>query len=173
MDEERETMDFEQLLGENLGSTGDMLKDMEPGSTERLNEAKIYDMQCKASLEVFEKTNNVINNEARLELEREKNDKELELRREIELEKIAAEDRRHEKELELKREFEQIHAKELERKDKNERNALWCKVALAGVEVSSGIVLGLIYLKANFAYGGLIGKDGKRFWDEIKHIKIS
>ena len=50
---------------------------------------------------------------------------------------------------------------------------MWCKVALAGVEVGSGIVLGLIYLKANFAYGGLIGKDGKKFWDEIKHIKIN
>ena len=44
---------------------------------------------------------------------------------------------------------------------------------LAGIEVASGVVLGLLYLKVNLSYGGLIGKDGKKFWDEIKHIKLS
>lgn len=170
--EEKETMDFEELLSENLGTTGIGLKDLNPGSTERLNEAKIYDMQCRASLEAFEKTNAVLANESKMEFEREKFDKELDLKREIEKERIASEERRHEKELELKREFEQMKFDETKRKDKNELAALWSKLALAGVEVGTGVILGLFYLKANFAYGGLIGKDGKKFWDEIKHIKI-
>lgn len=170
--EEKETMSFEDLLSENLGLTGDGLKNMEPGSSERLNEAKIYDMQCKASLEAFEKTNQAIENESKLEFEREKFDKELELKKEIEYEKIRSDERKYEKELEFRREFEQTKAEEQKRKDRHEVASWWTKVALAGVEVASGIGLGLLYLKVNLSYGGLIGKDGKRFWDEIKHIKI-
>ena len=172
MEEERETMDFEQLLSENLGSTGVILKEMEVGSSERLNEAKIFDMQCKATLDMYEKTNVILEREARLDFDREKFDKELELKREIEKIRIESDERKFEKELEFKEKIEQMKYEDLKRKDKNEIAALWSKVALAGVEIASGIGLGLLYLKVNLSYGGLIGKDGKRFWDEIRRIKI-
>ena len=43
--EEKEQKDFGQLLGENLGLTGEELQSMDTGSNQRLNEAKIFDMQ--------------------------------------------------------------------------------------------------------------------------------
>ena len=172
MEEERPTMDFEQLLSENLGSTGAILKDMEVGSQDRLNEAKIYDMQCKATIELYEKTNQILEKEAQLDFDREKFDKELELKEKIEKERIAADERKFEKELELRKQIEEMKHEDSKRRDKNEIAALWSKVALAGVEIASGIGLGLLYLKVNLSYGGLIGKDGKKFWDEIRRIKI-
>ena len=76
------------------------------------------------------------------------------------------------KELEQRRQLEELRLKIEEKKAKHEIWGLWAKVALAAIEVASAIGLGLLYLKVNLSYGGLIGKDGKKFWDEIKHIKL-
>lgn len=170
--EERETMDFGQLLADNIGMTGTELKDMETGSTQRLNEAKIFDMQAARVLEEYQKTAAIEAENERLGIEKLKLDEEITLKRDIEEAKIAQDMDKFEKELEQRRQLEELRLKIEEKKAKHEIWGLWAKVVLAGIEVASAIGLGLLYLKVNLSYGGLIGKDGKKFWDEIKHIKL-
>lgn len=165
--------DFAELLGENLGLTGEELVDMELGSTQRLNEAKIFDMQAGKALEEYQKRMQIEIEQQKLDLEREKAAEEVTLKRNIEAERNKTEMEKFNKELQMKRELEEMKLMIEEKKAKHEIWGLWAKVALALIEVASGIGLGLLYLKVNLSYGGLIGKDGKKFWDEIKHIKIS
>lgn len=165
--------DFAELLGENLGLTGEELVDMELGSTQRLNEAKIFDMQAGKALEEYQKRMQIDIDQQKLDLEREKAADEATLRRNIEEMKNKTEMEKFERELYMKRELEEMKLRIEEKKAKHEIWGLWAKVGLALIEVASGIGLGLLYLKVNLSYGGLIGKDGKKFWDEIKHIKIS
>lgn len=170
--EEKEQKDFGQLLGENLGITGEELQDMETGSTQRLNEAKIFDMQCSKALDEYQKRMQIELDQERLEFEKEKAAEDAILRRNIEAEKNKVDMEKFDKELAMRRSLEEYKLSIEEKKAKHEIWGLWAKVILAGVEVASGIGLGLLYLKINLEYGGLIGKDGKRFWDAIRQIKI-
>ena len=170
---DEEQKDFTELLGENLGLTGAELVDMELGSTQRLNEAKIFDMQAGKALDEYQKRMQIELEQQKLDLEREKVAEEATLKRNIEETRSKTEMEKFERELLMKRELEEMKLKIEEKKANHEIWGLWAKVALAAIEVASGIGLGLLYLKVNLSYGGLIGKDGKKFWDEIKHIKIS
>lgn len=172
MENERESIDFGQLLADNIGNTGTELKDMEYGSNQRLNEAKIFDMQAARVLEEFQKSNEIALQEERLEFEKERIKEELILKRNIESERLKADMEKFNKEIALKREIETLRLSIEEKKARNEIRGLWARVLLAGIEVGTGVGLGLLYLKVNMTYGGLIGKDGKKFWDEIRHIKI-
>lgn len=170
--EEKEQKDFVDLLGENLGVTGEDLQEMETGSTERLNEAKIFDMQCGKALDEYQKRMQIDIEQQRLEFEKDKAAEEATLKRNIESERNALEMEKFDKELAMRRSIEEYKLAIEEKKARNEIWGLWAKVALAAVEVASGIGLGLLYLKINLEYGGLVGKDGKRFWDAIRNIKI-
>ena len=170
--DEKEQKDFGQLLGENLGITGEELQEMETGSTQRLNEAKIFDMQCSKALEEYQKRMQIDLDQQKLEFEKEKTAEEVTLKRNIESERNKLEMEKFDKELAMRREFENLKLQIEEKKARQEIWGLWAKVALAGVEVASGVGLGLLYLKVNLEYGGLVGKDGKRFWDAIRNIKI-
>lgn len=170
--EEKEQKDFGQLLGENLGITGEELQNLDVGSNQRLNEAKIFDMQCSKALEEYQKRMAIEIDQDKLEFEKEKAAEEVTLRRNIEAERNKLEMEKFDKELAMRREIENYKLMIEEKKAKHEIWGLWSKVALAGVEVASGIGLGLLYLKVNLEYGGLVGKDGKRFWDAIRNIKI-
>ena len=172
MDEERESKDFVDLLGENLGVTGEELQTLETGSPKRLNEAKVFDMQCKTALDEYQKRMQIDLDQQRLEFDKEKAAEDAILRRNIESERNALEMEKFDKELAMRREFESYKLAIEEKKANHEIWGLWAKVALAGIEVASGVGLGLLYLKVNLEYGGLVGKDGKRFWDAIRNIKI-
>lgn len=150
MAEEREEKDFIELLSENIGTTGTELQELEIGSEERVAEAKIFDMQAKLALDEYKLSNEVAINEAKIALEHERLDREMELKREMELRRIAIE----------------------EDKAKTEKRTLWTKVILTGVEIGSGITLGWAYLKYNLIYGGMMGKDAKEWFKEIRRIKL-
>ena len=169
---EEEQKDFGQLLGENLGLTGEELQNLGPGTTQRLNEAKIFDMQCSKALDEYQKRMAIEIDQQKLEFEKEKAAEEATLRRNIEAEKNKLEMEKFEKELAMRRSIEEYKLSIEEKKANHEIWGLWAKVILAGLEVASGIGLGLLYLKVNLEYGGLVGKDGKRFWDAIRNIKI-
>lgn len=170
--EDKEQKDFTDLLGENLGITGEGLEELEIGSKQRLDEAKIFDLQCNAALNEYQKRMEVEQNAEKLEFEKERSIEELKLKANIEAERNRLEMDKFEKELALRRSIEEYKLAVEEKKANHEIRALWAKVILAAVEVASGIGLGLIYLKVNLEYGGLVGKDGKRFWDAIRNIKI-
>lgn len=170
--EEKEQKDFGQLLGENLGLTGEELQSMDTGSNQRLNEAKIFDMQCSKALEEYQKRMQIDLDQQRLDFERDKAAEEATLKRNIEAERNKLEMEKFTKELEFRRTIEEYRLAVEEKKANNEIKALWAKVILAAIEVGSGIGLGFLYLKVNLEYGGLVGKDGKRFWDAIRNIKI-
>ena len=170
--EEKDQKDFTDLLGENLGITGEGLEELEIGSKQRLDEAKIFDLQCNAALNEYQKRMEADLAVEKLEFEKEKAKEELKLKANIEAERNKLEMEKFDRELALKREMELLKIEVEQKKANNEIRGLWAKVALAGVEVASGIGLGLIYLKVNLEYGGLVGKDGKRFWDAIRNIKI-
>lgn len=170
--EENETKDFGQLLGENLGITGEELQNLETGSNQRLNEAKIFDMQAGKALDEYQKRMQIDLEQQRLEFEKVKAADEALMRRNIEAERNKLEMEKYEKELAFKRAIEEYKLAIEEKKANSEIRALWAKVILAAVEVASGIGLGLLYLKVNLQYGGFVGKDGKRFWDAIRNIKI-
>jgi len=170
--EEKDQKDFTDLLGENLGLTGEGLEELEIGSKQRLDEAKIFDMQCNAAINEFQKRMEIDIQERRLDFEEQKATKELKLKANIETERNRIEMEKFEKELALRRSIEEYKLAVEEKKANHEIRALWAKVILAAVEVASGIGLGLLYLKVNLTYGGLVGKDGKRFWDAIRNIKI-
>lgn len=170
--EEKEQKDFVDLLGENLGLTGEELQSMETGSTQRLNEAKIFDMQCSKALDEYQKRMAIELDQEKLEFEKEKAAEEVVLKRNIEQERNDLEMAKFEKELEMRRSLEEYKLAIEEKKANHEIWGLWAKVALAAIEVASGVGLGLLYLKVNLEYGGLVGKDGKRFWDAIRNIKI-
>lgn len=170
--EEKEQKDFTDLLGENLGITGEALEELEIGSKARSDEAKIFDMQCNAALNEYQKRMEADIQERKLDFEEQKVTEELKLKANIETERNRIEMKKFEKELALKRSIEEYKLAVEEKKANHEIRALWAKVILAAVEVASGIGLGLLYLKVNLTYGGLVGKDGKRFWDAIRNIKI-
>ena len=159
--EENETKDFGQLLGENLGITGEELQNLETGSNQRLNEAKIFDMQAGKALDEYQKRMQIDLEQQRLEFEKVKAADEALMRRNIEAERNKLEMEKYEKELAFKRAIEEYKLAIEEKKANSEIRALWAKVILAAVEVASGIGLGLLYLKVNLQYGGFVGKDGK------------
>lgn len=171
MDEDN-TMDFVELLGQNIGVTGTELKDLEIGSKERSAEANIFDMQAKLALQEYKITNELSVEEAKLELEKDRINREITLKRDIEESRMAQEMEKFEKDLEMRRAIEVRRLEIEEKKAKCERNTLWAKVALAGVEVASGIGLGILYLKANLTYGNMMGKDGQNWFKEIRKIRL-
>lgn len=147
---ENEEKDFRDLIAENIGLTGTELSEMEIGSEERARESKIFNDQAKLVLEEFKTSSEVAQNDEKLLIERERMEKEMELKREIEMAKL---------ELDKKR-------------NRTERATLWTKAGLTALEIGSGIYLGWLYLKVNMKYGGFVGKDGKKIWDEIKKIRV-
>ena len=123
---------------------------MKKGDLEARNaESRIYDMQLKAMLAMDKQAADIEREDARLELERNRIEQELELKR---------------KELEMRTELEKDTAK-------TQKWASWSKVALAGLEVVLTAGLGLLTLKYNMEFGGLVGRDGQNWFKEIKKIK--
>lgn len=123
-----ETIEAKEDVELNLGVTSEYLMKLNPGQEERLNEAKIHEIQHKLNLEM----------------------EKLELQRTIEEQKL-----------------------DIERsKAKTEKATLWARVGLTAVTLTSEIALGVLYLKANMKYGGMLGKDGKKWFDDIKRIKL-
>lgn len=112
-----ETIDFTEDVELNLGVTSEYLMGLKPGTEERLNEARIHEIQHKLHMEA-----------EKLEIEKEK--------------------------------------------AKTEKATLWTKVGLTAATLTAEIGLGILYLKANMKYGGMIGKDGKKWFDDIKRIKL-
>lgn len=82
--------------------------------------------------------------------------------------KTALQAERQNAELEIEREKLEIERSKV----KAEKATLWCKVGIAAAEFGSGVALGLLYLKANLKYGGMMGKDAKKWFDDLKHIKL-
>lgn len=134
----------------NISVTSQNLVDSKSGSDERLTEAKIYDMQHKLNLETDKLDLQEIMDNRKLEFEKEKFEAEMKFKREFEERRIAIE----------------------ESKANTEKMTLWTRAGIAGLEMISGIGLGILYLKANMKYGGMIGKDGKKWFDDLRRIKL-
>lgn len=73
---------------------------------------------------------------------------------------------------ELQREIEEAKLKIEESKAKNEKWSLWARVGIAATTGVAEIALGVLYLKANLAYGGMMGKDGQSWFKELKKIRL-
>lgn len=170
--DENNTMDFMELLSLNIGTTGSELEKMEIGSSERSKEANIFESQAKLALEEYKLTNAIESENSRIEIEKDRLDQEITLKRDIEEAKLAQEMVKFEKDLEMRRAIEVRRLEIEEMRAKTEKNTLWGRVILAGVEVASGIGLGVLYLKANLEYGNLMGKDGQSWFKELRKIKL-
>lgn len=147
-------MDNEKTIYEDLGEqaalTSEGLSSQNFGSTERLNESKIYSEQVKSILDCERLTIERELNESKIELERYKTERELELKEEYDKAKLAIE----------------------EANSKREKRMNIAKLCLTGLELGLTSVFGVLYLKANMEYGGMVGKDGKGWFEQIKHIKL-
>lgn len=166
-------MDNEQTnliddLMSQLGTTSAALEIAASGSKERQIEAAIYDQQVKIvtdyDREVFRES---------LEADKFETNKQNEQDR-IAIEKAESEHRMlmEEKRLDMEREFKEAQLKVDQSKAKTEKLTLWSKVGLAAIEITSGIGLGVLYLKANMKYGGMMGRDAKEWFKDLKKVKL-
>lgn len=138
---------FEDLL-ENVSQTSDELRKASDDSKGAI--AKTYDMQARTLMAYYEQTDKIENERDRMALERYKIDEDLKLRREIEERRL-----------------------EIEQKKSNaERGTLWAKVGISLAELGLTAGMGLLYLKANMKYGGMVGKDAQKWFNDLKHIKL-
>lgn len=115
----------------------------------------------KAEFKIYESQTNLLS-------EREKLDAQYafeQMRNETERYRI-------DEEMKLRREFESQRIQIEAEKAKTEKHTLWTKVGLAAAEICLTVGLGYKYLKANLTYGGMVGKDAKSVWDNLRHIKI-
>lgn len=142
---------------EQIGTTSANLESAEAGKVSRRIESEIYKTQVQM----------IFDNDAEM-FKRDLALQELDIKRSESEEKIAIERER----LELERQIQETKLRMDESRAKNEKAALWTKVGLVGVEVTSGIWLGLLYLRANLKYGGFVGKDGKKIFDDIKKVRL-
>lgn len=126
------------------------LNTTEVGSAERDKESKIYDSLTKNVMAYQETLSKIESDKERLGLERYKIDEELRLKREIEEARLQVETS----------------------KANTEKATAWAKVGLAVVEVGSSIGLGILYLKANLKYGGMLGRDAKEWFKDLKKFKL-
>lgn len=154
MDEELNLMD--DLLGQ-IATSSAHLEVGEAGSKERSNEANIYNTQLEAVIK-FDEQNFRQNLEMqKFELAQKESDQRLEMEKALNDAKIKA---------------EEIKANAEEMKAKSEKWSLWARVGVAAAALGADIGMGMLYLKYNAKLGGMTGKDGQKWFDQIRRIKL-
>lgn len=79
----------------------------------------------------------------------------------------------HKRELDFERlEIERSRLEVERQKASNEKFGLWARIGLTAATLGAEAWFGLTYLKANLKFGGMVGKDGKGWFDSIKRIKL-
>lgn len=141
---------FQEDLVENIAVSSEALSNQAIGSAGRINEAKIYDTQSRLLMEVNKQDYDFMEVDRRFALDKWK----------------------VEQEIEIKREASKIEMQLTEAKYNNEKATLWAKVAIAGVGLIADIGIGILYLKANMKYGGMMGRDSKKWFDDLRRIKL-
>lgn len=58
-----------------------------------------------------------------------------------------------------------------ESKEKREKISIWVNVGLVITELTAFVGTGILTLKYNMEQGGLLGKDGQKWFDAIRHLR--
>lgn len=154
MDEELNLMD--DLLGQT-GKTSSNMDGLEAGSKERGTEAAIYDHQLEAIMKFDDQAFKQNLEQQKFELAQKESDQRLEMEKALNDAKIEA---------------EKIKAHSEEMKAKSEKWTLWSRVGIAAAALGADIGMGILYLKYNAKLGGMTGKDGQKWFDQIRRIKL-